>query len=105
MSHIVWNILYLISVYGDSYIDRFLSGFSTKTEKNGQEKTLNFEIEHFLKNNAVQFAKEKKSITYVVGDQNSGSLLGYFTLTHKSIEVPAVGLSKTTIRKLDKHSK
>ena len=52
-----------------------------------------------------QFAKEKKSITYIVGDKEDGSFPGYFTITHKPIEIPALGLSKTTIKKLEKHSR
>ena len=66
---------------------------------------MNPDIELFLKKNAVQFAKEKKSITYIAGDKEDGSFLGYFTITHKPIEIPALGLSKTTIKKLEKHSR
>ena len=77
----------------------------TGVERGGLKKSLNTDIEQFLKKDAVQFAKEKKSITYIVGDKNDGSLLGYFTLTHKPIEILAEGLSKTTIKKIEKHSR
>ena len=56
----------------------------------------------FLKNNAIQFAREKKSITYLVCDEDDGSLLGYFTITHKAIEVPCAGLSRSTIKKIER---
>lgn len=101
----VWNILDLIDNFGDTYVNEIISDFSTQFEKDGQIHNLNPDIEIFLKKNAVQFAKEKKSITYIVGDKDDGSLLGYFTITHKPIEVPAAGLSKTTIKKLEKHSR
>ena len=101
----VWNILDLVDNFGDDYVKEFISDFSTKSEKDGQILDLNPDIELFLKKNSVQFAKEKKSITYIVGDKEDGSFLGYFTITHKPIEIPALGLSKTTIKKLEKHSR
>ena len=101
----VWNILDLVDNFGDDYVNEFISDFSTKSEKDGQIVDLNPDIELFLKKNSVQFAKEKKSITYIVGDKEDGSFLGYFTITHKPIEIPALGLSKTTIKKLEKHSR
>jgi len=36
-----------------------------------------------IKVNAIQFALEKKPITYIVGDEEDGAVLGYFTITHK----------------------
>ena len=100
----VWNILDLIEAFGEEHVQAFISDFSTGIEKAGERKTLNPDIEVFLKNNAIQFAKEKKSVTYIVGDKDDGAFLGYFTLTHKPIEIPADGLSKSTIRKIEKHS-
>ena len=101
----VWNILDLIEDYGDEFVGALISDFSTVIERDGQKKPLNPDIEVFLKKNAVQFAKEKKSITYIVGDKDDGSLLGYFTLTHKAIEIPADGLSKSTVRTIEKYSR
>ena len=101
----VWNILDLVEEFGDEYVSALISDFSTGIEKNGRKQNLNPDIEEFLKKNAIQFAKEKKSITYLVGDKNDGSLLGYFTLAHKAIEIPADGLSNSTIRKIEKHSR
>ena len=101
----VWNILDLIEDYGDEFVGALISDFSTVIERDGQKKPLNPDIEVFLKKNAVQFAKEKKSITYIVGDKDDGSLLGYFTLTHKAIEIPADGLSKSTVHTIEKYSR
>jgi len=99
----VINILDMVEAVGDEKTRKVLSGFSTAEE--ADSKPLNSDIELFLKKNAIQFAKERKSITYLVCNEEQNDLLGYFTLTHKSIEISASGLSKTTIRKLEKHSK
>ena len=40
----------------------------------------NNEIQIFLKDKAIEFAKKKLSITYLVTDSEAGELLGYFTL-------------------------
>ena len=101
----VWNILDLVEEFGDEYVSAFVSDFSTGVEKEGRKRNLNPDIEEFLKKNAIQFAKEKKSITYIVGDKEDGSLLGYFTLAHKPIEIPADGLSKSMKKRIEKHSR
>ena len=101
----VWNILDLVEDFGDVSVSALISDFSTDIERDGRQTTLNPDIEVFLKKNAVQFAKEKKSITYIVGDKDDGSLLGYFTLAHKAIEIPADGLSRSTLRTIEKHSR
>ena len=101
----VWNILYLIKTIGEENVIEFISDFSTAVVIDGVSKILNPEIDKFLKKNAIQFSKERKSITYLVGDKDDGSLLGYFTLTHKAIDIPAQGLSNSMIRKIEKHSR
>lgn len=40
----------------------------------------------------------------MVCDEDDGSLLGYFTITHKAVEVPPDGLSKTTTRRVEKYA-
>ena len=104
MRHGVWNILDLAAEYGDGAIGEMLSDFTTSVSDDSDGRPLNPEIEHFLKNNALQFSKEKKSVTYVVGDEDDGSVLGYFTLAHKVIEIPAFGLSRTTLRNIDRYA-
>ena len=42
----------------------------------------------------IQFAKMKTAVTYLVFDTEDGALLGYFTLAHKALEIPAEGLSR-----------
>ncbi|MBP3870425.1 MAG: GNAT family acetyltransferase [Faecalicoccus sp.] len=78
-----------------------LISFST-IRFNGED-SLNEEVEIFLKNNAIQFAKEKKSITYLALD-TKGTLLGYFTLAHKTIKIPRSSLSNTKRRMIERYS-
>ena len=96
------NILKMIDEVGVDTVKSIISSFSTKRESD--EAPLNPDIDNFLKKNAIQFSKESKSITYLVCDEEDGSLLGYFALTHKAIEVPSTGLTKTAIRELERHS-
>ena len=101
----VWNILDLNEEAGEEGINALVSDFTTaRMNEDGLTENLNPDIEEFLKKDALQFAKEKKSITYLVCDEDDGSLLGYFTITHKAVEVPPDGLSKTYIRKVERYA-
>lgn len=105
MTVTVWNILDLDEEAGEEGINALVSDFTTAREnEDGVLEDLNPDIENFLKKNALQFAREKKSITYLVCDEDDGSLLGYFTITHKSVEVPPDGLSKTYIKKVERYA-
>ena len=64
----------------------------------------NPEIETFIKRNAIEFAKRKLSITYLVIDETDGAIDAYFTLTHKAIDIPDIGLSKTSKKRLGSFS-
>ena len=70
------NILDSIDENGLDKTKAALDQFSTK--RSDSEHPLNEEIEKFLKNNAIQFAKEKKSITYLVIDMKKGKSAGIF---------------------------
>lgn len=101
----VWNILDLDEEAGEAGVNALIDGFTTvRLNEEGESEELNPDIEIFLKKNALQFAREKKSITYLVCDEDDGSLLGYFTITHKAVEVPPDGLSKTYIRKVERYA-
>ena len=100
MNAVAINILDIIDYCGEEAVQSMISDFSTRKK----EQTLNSDIEDFLKKNAIQFAKEKKSVTYLVTDEDDGSLLGYFTLAHKAIEVPAAGLSNTVLKKIERYA-
>ena len=96
MTPIVINILDLIDMGGSDVIEHKLATFSSPK---------NPEIEDFIKNKAISFATGKLSITYLVNDENTGNILGYFTLTHKSIIINGDNLSSTTKKKLARYSR
>ena len=101
----VQNILDLCDEVGDKGVEAIVSDFTTgKRDNNGNKDRLNLDIETFLKKNALQFSKEKKSITYLVIDEDDGSLLGYFTITHKAVEIPFDGFSNRNIRRIERYS-
>lgn len=93
MNLIVDNILDMIQVGGEMELSEDLSAFSCPK---------NPEIESFLKKNAIDFAKKKMSITYVVSDETDGEILGYFTLAHKALEIEDVKLTQTVRRKISR---
>lgn len=90
------NILDEIETFGEEVLKSILSKFVS--EKNS-------EIEEFIRDKAIDFAKQKLSITYLVIDTDSGVILGYFTLTHKSVILNSDGLSRTFQKKLAKYSR
>lgn len=85
------NILDGIEELGEEALKADLSFFVS--EKNP-------EIEEFIREKAIEFAKRKLSITYLITDAVDGVILGYFTLTHKSVILSGEGLSKTFQKKL-----
>lgn len=103
MGIIVINILDMVEEVGINATEAVIADFSTK--RSDGNNSLNPDIEIFLKNSAIQFAREKKAVTYLVCDEDDGSLLGYFSITHKAIEVPYIGLSKSTMKKLERYAR
>ena len=89
------QILELIESVGEDEVQEILSNFSC--EKND-------EIEHFLKKNAVDFAKKKMSITHLVFNQEA-ELVGYFSLTHKPLTLKNDALSKRSQKRMQRHAK
>ncbi len=109
MNFTVSNILDMIAIGQEDIIESYIQTFSCKKnlhKKNLQtiEKSLNPDIERFLKNNAIQFAKMQTAVTYLIFDNDDGALLGYYTLTHKAITVSAEGLSRQFKDKLQRFS-
>ncbi len=66
---------------------------------------INPKIENFIRNRAIDFARRKVSITYLVSDLTDGQILGYFTLTHKAVLIPSAGLSSTSRKKLERFAR
>lgn len=96
MKFIVSNILDEIDDGGVNQLQSDLSTFSSPK---------NPEIEEFIKKKAIDFAIRKLSITYLVNNSETGDIIGYFTLTHKSIVVNAENLSSTSKKKLARYSR
>ncbi len=88
------NILDILDDFGEVFLGELLRSFSCP---------LNLEIEDFLQTKAIDFALKKISMTYLVFNENN-QLLGYYTLTHKSILIPSVNLSKTSQKKIERFS-
>ena len=59
-------------------------------------------IEHFLKNSAINFTKQDNSVTYLVFSEDALELLGYFSVAVRPLEVPADKVSKTIGRRLER---
>lgn len=102
MNAIIVNALDMLKDDGEETTRDFLSGFSCK--RKDDDESLNPDIEKFLKTNAIPFSKQKISISYVVIDLDDNSVLGYFTIAHKPLRVPAIGLSNTTRRKIERYA-
>ena len=92
----VSNILDNLKADGEENVREDLSSFSC---------SVNAEIEEFIREKAIDFAKRRLSITYLVTDMDDGEILGYFTLTHKAILLNGEGFSKTMQRKLTRYSR
>ena len=75
------NILDMLNAIGEDAVKNILSDFSCPR---------NFEIESFVKQNALEFAKRKMSITYLVIDEE-GQLAAIFALTHKAVQLTNEG--------------
>lgn len=91
--YITVNILDMIDAMGEETVNSILSDFSCP---------LNLEIDDFVKNKAVDFAKKKLSITYCVMDAESGDIVSIFALTHKALEISSEALSASTKKKLNR---
>lgn len=89
------NILDMISAIGEKKLQPILSDFSCPK---------NLEIEEFVRKNAIEFARRKISITYLVIDEES-RLVGIFTLTHKAIQLLDTGLTGSARRKIQRHAR
>lgn len=83
-------------VIGESDLREILSDFSSP---------MNRDVEAFLKENAIEFAKKHQSVTYLVFSSSTLDLVGYFSITVKPVIVDAANLSNTARRKLDRISK
>lgn len=94
-SYSIINILDLIDNIGEKEVNDSIASFKCNKNK---------EIEEFLCNDAIDFAKRKISVTHLIVDNNA-DIVGYFTLTHKPIRVPAEFLTITAKKKIERFAK
>lgn len=90
------NILDMMDLGGEEQIKPYLQTFSCP---------MNHEIENFIWHKAIDFARRKLSITYLVNDLDDGQILGYFALTHKAIVISNARLSNTSRKKLERFAR
>ena len=91
----VMNILNYIDANGEDETRRILSTFSCSK---------NVEVEHFVRNNAINFAKQKISVTYLVLNSEA-ELMAIFSLAHKANKISVGSLSSTARRKMGRFSR
>lgn len=77
MEYSVVTILDYIELMGEESVPEVLSDFSCPKNK---------EIKNFVRNNVVEFAKRKMSITYHLLDEYS-RILAIFVTTHKAVQI------------------
>ena len=94
MNFNVINIIDLLESVGEKEVRSALQEFECER---------NSEIEIFLKNNAIDFAKRKISVTHLILDDN-GQIAAYFTLTHKPSNISSLSLSKSAIKTLSRYA-
>lgn len=88
------NIQDMLKAIGEGEMMKLLSDFSCP---------LNIEVEDFVRNKSIDFAKRKLSITYLVMkkvNEEKRILVGIYTLSHKAIEVTNTNISNSTRKKL-----
>lgn len=92
------NIQDMLKAIGEEELLKLLSDFSCP---------LNKEVEDFICNKSLDFAKKKLSVTYLVMrklENGKTVLAGIFTLAHKALEVTNVNISSTVRRKLSRYA-
>lgn len=102
---IIYNIKEMLSNGNEEIVRKVISSFScAKTNEDGTAEILNPDIENFLCANAIQFAKMKTAITYLAFDETDAALLGFFTIAHKPLNIPADGVSRKIRDKIKRFS-
>ena len=91
------NILDMLDMYGEDSCKEILSTFIC---------SLNMDVDDFIHNNAINFAKQRIAITFLVfRETEKGNVLtGYYTLANKFVAVSADMLSTTLKKRISKFS-
>lgn len=89
------NILDLIDAIGEDEVTQILSDFSCPK---------NPEIENFVKKNAINFAKQKISVTHLAFN-DEGELMAVFTLAHKALELNDENMSESNRKRIRRYAR
>lgn len=92
----VWRIDKFAKVVGEKVLSATLAHFAA---------LMNLEIEDFIRNKALQAAKLKSSISYLVVDEDLADVVGYFTVSVKPFTIQAKRLSSANRRIVSRFSK
>jgi N-methylhydantoinase B/oxoprolinase/acetone carboxylase alpha subunit len=87
-------MLDMLDAVGEEEVQTLLSNFSCP---------INNEIEHYVKNNAIDFSRRKLSVTYLVLGEN-GYLKAIFALTHKAVQIMNANLSENTRKRIRRYA-
>lgn len=91
------NILDMMKMYGEDSCKTVLSTFMCP---------LNLDVEDFIHNKAVEFARQRIAITFLVfkETETNSAFVGYYTLANKFVSIASAHLSKTLQKKISKFS-
>ena len=96
MDYIELNLLEMLDTYGMDKLQDILCGFVCPK---------NTDVENFIQTKAIDFAKQRIAMTYLVfSDKQSPDLVGYFTLANKFVSINGSALNKTLQKRLSKFS-
>lgn len=89
------SLIDALNASGESAVQKALSSFSSPQ---------NNDIENFLKNNAIPFARQNIAPTTLVYAyaENDWKLCGYFTLTIKTIDIEKINVSSDLFKRVRK---
>lgn len=94
MNYVQVSLIDMINIYGEEFCKNFLQNFSSIKNK---------DVQNYLREQSIDFAKQNVSVTFIVLDlmrTGKDMLVGYFTLTNKSVLVNKVsGAMKKRIKK------
>ena len=92
------NILDMLEYIGEDNCQNILSSFVCP---------LNPDVEDYIRTKAIQFAKQRIAISYLIFTEQDSQqyFVGYYTLANKFVCVNSSSLSKTLQKKIGKFSR
>lgn len=94
-NYLCLNIFELLRKYSIEELQEKFDSFSCQKNK---------EIELFIKNNAINFSLKHQSVSYIIFDTTTNSVVAYFALSIKPIRFNINALSNTALKRLQRIS-